>query len=211
MRSYGQYCAAARALDVVGDRWNLLIIRELLLQGDCRYTDLLNGLPGIATNLLADRLRDLEEADVIYREQAPPPVATTLFRLTPRGRELEPVLLELIRWGAGLMAEPVDGEAFRSHWLAAPVRLYLEDRDPDQPATTIELRPDDQEPLTAQAGQGGVATHPGSVEQPDLRLAGTPQLILGLVTSALDLEEARARGLRCEGDVAALRRLQPEA
>ena len=76
MRSYGQYCSIAKALDVVGDRWTLLIVRELLIRGACRYTDLKDGLPGIATNLLADRLRELESAGLIRREEAPPPVAT---------------------------------------------------------------------------------------------------------------------------------------
>src|SRR4029077_12966882 len=105
MRSYKQYCAIAKALDVIGDRWNLLIVRELLLLGACRYTDLHNGLPGIATHLLAERLRDpqtpppdtpptrrperlraLEREGIVPREEAPPPIATTLFRLTPRGQ-----------------------------------------------------------------------------------------------------------------------------
>src|SRR5947208_1434559 len=91
MRSYGEYCAVAKSLDVVGDRWTLLIVRELVLRGACRYTDLRNGLPGIASNLLADRLRELEHAGVIAREDAPPPIATTLFRLTPPGEQLRPV------------------------------------------------------------------------------------------------------------------------
>src|ERR1041385_5860664 len=77
MRSYDEYCAIAKSLDVVGDRWTLLIVRELALSGPSRYTDLRNGLPGIATNLLAERLRDLELAGVITREDAPPPIATT--------------------------------------------------------------------------------------------------------------------------------------
>src|SRR6185295_293446 len=85
MRSYKQYCALAKALDVVGDRWTLLIVRELLIRGRCRYTDLRNGLPGIATNLLADRLREMEQSGLVSREEAPPPIATTLFQLTPRG------------------------------------------------------------------------------------------------------------------------------
>src|SRR5579884_2350481 len=118
MRSYGQYCAVAKALDVIGDRWTLLIVRELLLRGPCRYTDLQHGLPGIATNLLADRLRELEQAGVIRREAAPPPVATTLFRLTSEGEELEPVIRALGRWGARFMPEPDGEEQFRSHWLA---------------------------------------------------------------------------------------------
>lgn len=98
MRTYGQYCGIAKALDTVGDRWTLLIVRELLALGPCRHTDLRNGLPGIASNLLVDRLRELEEAGLIHREAAPPPVATTLFSLTERGRTLEPVLRELSRW-----------------------------------------------------------------------------------------------------------------
>src|SRR5260370_24599353 len=130
MRSYRQYCAVAKALDVIGDRWNLLIVRELLLRGPSRYTDLLHGLPGIATNLLADRLRELELAGVLSRQDAPPPVATTLFALTPRGGELAPVVDELGRWGAPLMAEPPRGEAFRSHRLAFPGALFLADRPP---------------------------------------------------------------------------------
>ena len=82
MRSYGQYCSIAKTLDVVGDRWTLLIIRELLIRGACRYTDLRNGLPRIAANLLSDRIRDRESAGLIRREDAPPPIATTLFHLT---------------------------------------------------------------------------------------------------------------------------------
>src|SRR3954449_9373493 len=92
MRSYDEYCAIAKSLDVIGDRWTLLIVRELALRGACRYTDVRKGLPGIASNLLADRLRELERAGVIAREDAPPPIATTLFRLTTRDELLRLVL-----------------------------------------------------------------------------------------------------------------------
>src|ERR1700746_2347764 len=95
MRSYDEYCSLAKSLDVVGDRWTLLIVRELLLRGACRYTDLKNGLPGIATNLLADRIRELEAAGLVRREEAPPPIATTLVHLTEAGTELEPVVKAL--------------------------------------------------------------------------------------------------------------------
>ena len=108
MRSYRQYCALARALDVVGDRWTLLIVRELGLRGASRYTDLQYGLPGIATNLLADRLREMEEADIVRRHVGPPPVAAALFELTERGEELAPVLMALGRWGTELMGQ-LDG------------------------------------------------------------------------------------------------------
>src|SRR3954462_15414337 len=105
MRSYDEYCAIAKSLVVVGDRWTFLIVRELALRGPSRYTDLRGGLPGIATNLLADRLRELEHVGVIAREDAPPPVATTLFRLTARGEDLRPLLDDLLRWGLPLMTE----------------------------------------------------------------------------------------------------------
>ena len=127
MRSYGQYCSVAKALDAVGDRWTLLIIRELLLQGPCRYTDLRNGLPGIATNLLSDRLRELEAAGLVRREEAAPPVATTLFSLTEAGAGLEPSLEALGAWGIRYMAQPADGDEFRSHWFTFPVALFLHD------------------------------------------------------------------------------------
>jgi DNA-binding HxlR family transcriptional regulator len=111
----------------------LLIVRELALRGPSRYTDLRGGLPGIATNLLAERLRELEQAGVIAREDAPPPIATTLFRLTPRGEELRPALNELMRWGLPLLAEESPGDAVRSHWLAGAIELMLTDLRPGAP------------------------------------------------------------------------------
>lgn len=123
MRPYRQYCGVAKALDLVGDRWTLLIVRELLTRGPCRYTDLRDGLPGIATNLLARRLQRLEQAGIVRREAAPPPVATDLFHLTTRGAALEPVLLELGRWGGPLLATASRNDAFRDHWLKLPAKL----------------------------------------------------------------------------------------
>jgi len=209
MRSYGQYCALAKALDVVGDRWTLLIVRELLIAGPCRYTDLRNGLPGVATNLLADRLRELEQAGVVAREVAPPPVATTLFRLTPRGEALEPVLAELGRWGGPLLAKRARSDVFRTHWLTLLARLHLKDERPERPLVTVELRSGD-ESLTIETIDGAVRTRPGSPPRPDAVLAGAPDLIVGLLTSKLDLMAARRAGLRFEGDPEALRRLQPK-
>lgn len=207
MRSYRQYCAVAKALDVVGDRWALLIVRELLLQGPCRYTDLLNGLPGIATNLLADRLRELEQAGVIRREAAPPPVATTLFHLTPNGEELQPVIRAFGRWGARFMPQPGSEEQFRSHWLAFPISEFLRDSDPQGGPVRIELRTGDQ-PVTIEAQNGELRTRLGGARSPDLVLSGPPPLILGLLSTHLSLAEAHKRGLRLEGDPKVLTRLQ---
>jgi len=208
MRSYGQYCSVAKALDVIGDRWSLLIIRELLLQGPCRYTDLRNGLPRIATNLLSDRLRELEAAGLVRREEAAPPVATTLFHLTEAGVQLEPALDALGAWGIRYMAQPVDGDEFRSHWFAFPVELFLHDSDPDGPPLSIELRPGGR-PAVVQVSGGQVTTRLGDAPSPDLVLDGPPRLILGLLAAGLTPAQAREAGLTITGDVAVLRRLQP--
>src|SRR5271155_5391938 len=114
MRSYGQYCSVARGLDIVGDRWTLLIVRELLLQGPCRFTDLKNGLPGIAANLLSTRLKELEDAGLISRENAPPPVATALYTLTENGLALEPVLKALGLWGLRYMTTERSNDKFQA-------------------------------------------------------------------------------------------------
>lgn len=206
MRSYGQYCSVAKALDVIGDRWTLLIVRELLAQGPARYTDLRRGLPGIATNLLAERLRDLEQAGIVSREDAPPPVATALFTLTDRGGQLRPVIEELGRWGTPLMTQTTPDEQYRSHWLQLPVELYLS-AAPDEPPTTIEVRAGDQ-PMLIEARDGAVTTRPGTTEHPDAALSGPPQLVLGLLAGALPPDQATEQGLTLEGDRQALERLQ---
>ncbi len=208
MRSYEQYCALAKALDVIGDRWTLLIVRELLVRGPSRYTDLRNGLPGIATNLLVDRLRELEEAGIVRREAAPPPIATTLFQLTARGEALEPVLRELGRWGGPLLAKRAAADAFRSHWLALPAKAHMKDRKPDRPPVTLEVRAGD-EPLVIEAVDGTVRTRVGSASSPDAVLTGPPELVVGVLIGRVDLADAPA-GLKYEGDPKVLRRLQPK-
>src|SRR5919201_1730616 len=171
MRSYQQYCAVAKALDVVGDRWVLLIVRELMTVGPSRYTDLLRGLPGIATNLLADRLRDMEEAGIVRSWAAPPPVATTLFGLTERGEALRPLLEELGRWGAPLMGVPQASNVFRSHWLVFPFDAYLEDRAPDEPPIAIEVH-SGEEPMVIETEGGRVRTRRGTADKADAVLEG---------------------------------------
>lgn len=208
MRSYGQYCSVAKALDVIGDRWTLLIVRELLAQGPSRYTDLRRGLPGIATNLLAERLRDLEQAGIVLREDAPPPIATALFTLTERGKQLRPVIDELGRWGTPLMTETTPDEQYRSHWLQLPVDLYLAAPPENGHApTTIEVRAGDQ-PMLIQARDGAITTRQGTSECPDAVLSGPPQLVLGVLTGALDPNEAIEQGLAFDGNRQALERLR---
>jgi len=210
MRSYRQFCGLAKALDVVGDRWTLLIVRELLIRGACRYTDLRNGLPGIATNLLAERLKELETTGVIKREDAPPPVAATLISLTPRGQALEPVVRELGRWGAPLLRKSARTDRFRTHWLALCAQNCLRDHDPNRPRVTMELR-SGHESITIEAAKGSIRTRVGSVEHPDAVLAGPPTALVAILTGSMDLRKGRDAGLQYKGDPNVIGRLQPRA
>jgi DNA-binding HxlR family transcriptional regulator len=207
MRSYNQYCSVAKALDAVGDRWTLLVIRELILQGPSRYTDLMHGLPGIATNLLADRLNLLEESGLVRRESAPPPVATTLYHLTDAGAELEPVLDALGLWGIRFMSEPKETDQFRGHWFRFPVSLFLEDRAPDGPPISIQLNANDQ-PAVIEASGGEIRTRPGTVHSSDLALSGPPHLIMGVLSGFLSVDDAQSAGLEVTGTAAVLDRLR---
>ncbi len=207
-RTYGQYCGLAKALDVIGDRWTLLIVRELMIQGPCRYTDIKNGLPGIATNLLSERIRGLEEAGLIERVDAPPPIATALLQLTPRGEDLRPVLSAIGRWGSAYLNDYNAADAFRSHWMALPLELLLKDHAPSRPPVQIELRTGDR-PLVVETCEGAIRTRPGGADRPDAVLSGSPQVVMAVLTGKLSLPRARAQGASFEGAVQALRRIQP--
>lgn len=207
MRSYSQYCSVAKALDVIGDRWTLLVVRELLLQGGCRYTDLLAGLPGISTNLLGDRLKQLEANGLVRREAAPPPVATTLYHLTDAGRELEAVIRALGRFGARYMADFTGAEEFRSHWLAFPVLELLEDADPSGPPTVIEIRVGDR-PAFIELNHGQTRVTFAAAQSPDLILEGAAPIVLGVLTGQVTTADAEQLGLTAEGSTAVLQRLR---
>jgi DNA-binding HxlR family transcriptional regulator len=206
MRSYDEYCAIAKSLDVIGDRWTLLIVRELSLRGACRYTDVRNGLPGIASNLLAERLRELERAGVIAREDAPPPIAATLFRLTPRGEQLRPLLEELTRWGLPLMTEQKPDDAVRSHWLASALEMMLRDQQPGASPVTVELQIGDQ-PIVIETRDGTISTRLGPADSPDATLAGPPKPVMGLLLGLLEPVDAQANGVEYTGDPAVLDRI----
>lgn len=108
-RDFGQYCGVARALELVGERWALLIVRDLTVRPH-RYTDLLEGLPGIPTNVLSTRLKELEQAGIVERQIAPAPQRGVVYALTSAGRDLEPAILTLGRWGAGQLGDPGPGD-----------------------------------------------------------------------------------------------------
>ncbi|HEY1636707.1 MAG TPA: winged helix-turn-helix transcriptional regulator [Acidimicrobiales bacterium] len=208
MRSYQQFCALARALDVIGDRWTLLIVRELLLR-PCRYTDLRDGLPGIATNLLAERLRHLEAAGIVRREEPSPPVATTVYRLTERGEQLRPVIHQLLRWGAPFMTEPAGADEFRTRWLVEPIEAMLNRRETKASDVVILLDTGD-EPLVIETSDGRVHARTGPTDDADVVLHGPPDAILGVVMGFLDPTSQRGRQVTIEGDPTALARLRTE-
>lgn len=218
MKSYGQYCAVAKALDVIGHRWSLLIVRELLVQGPCRYTDLQHGLPGIATNLLAARLRQLEAAGVVARETAAPPVAATLFSLTERGRELRPVVMALGDWGAHDIersmteaaqgAVSADADVFRAHWLGYPVSLFCPDRGP---RVVVEVRTQGQRAVIRRVDDTVTVSVAPAAGAADLVVEGPPPLILGVLSGRVPVSSATARGAVVGGDVSALDRLRGAA
>lgn len=210
MRTYGQYCSIARALDVVGDRWTLLIVRELLLRGPCRFTDLKTGLPGIATNLLSTRLKELEDAGLISREDAPPPVATVLYSLTENGLALEPVLKALGLWGLRYMTDERPADAFQARWLAYATAWFTTDADPDAPPAVIQLIASDEQAVI-EVGGGQVRTRVGRAANPDLVLDGPPRAILGLLTGVIDIDTATKIGLAARGRRDVLARLRPAA
>jgi DNA-binding HxlR family transcriptional regulator len=121
MKHYCQYCPVAHSLEVVGERWSLLIVRDLM-GGPKRYTDLAAGLPGIGTNILASRLKDLEGAGILRKYKLPPPAASQVYELTEYGRELKGVLFEMARWGARSLGPPKE-EDLHPGWLESALRM----------------------------------------------------------------------------------------
>jgi DNA-binding HxlR family transcriptional regulator len=208
MRSYGQYCAIARALDVVGDRWSLLIVRELLIR-PCRFGELRDGLPGIATNMLSDRLRGLEELGIVQRSQPDPVGGAARYELTEHGQQLKVVIEDLIRWGTRLMAEPQGDDAFRSRWLAIAMQAILRRRRSD-PTIVVQLETGD-EPLIIESTGTAVRVYPGQDTDADAVIAGPPDAILAYLIGRINPRAARRRGLTTTGDPAAVTALQDQA
>lgn len=206
MKTYGQYCALARGLDLVGDRWTLLIVRELLSLGECRYVDLQRGLPGIATNLLAGRLRDMENADLVRRANLPRPANAVVFSLTDRGAALGGVVREFIKWGAPLMSSPTPEESFRAHWLLLPLRALCRDNNPTAHRQVVRVGTvDDGCDIIVDAGVIRV-TPSGSGDRPDAVVAADPGSLVALFAGKMPIAAAASLHF-ITGDVDAVRRV----
>ncbi|MFL0293507.1 winged helix-turn-helix transcriptional regulator [Mycobacterium sp. SMC-18] len=200
-KDYGQYCGLARALDVVGDRWNLLIVRQLLI-GPARFGELREGLPGIATNLLTDRLRDLESAGVVARRLSDEANAIT-YALTDWGAQLREPIYAMIRWSTPLMIRGPEGDSFRADGLLLALPALLSARVPGDRPTTVGIVVDG---VTVQlsATEAGIDVGWPDGRKLDAVLTAEAQIVLGLAAGLLALDDV-APLVDITGDLAALR------
>lgn len=202
-RSYAQLCGIAAALDVIGDRWAPLVVRDLLL-GPLRFGDLAEGLPGIGTNTLAARLKHLEASGVVQRRLLPAPERSTVYELTAYGRELEPILLALGRWGTRSMASLSSDVTSRSRWLVAAMLAFRDETRRIARPTTWELRLNDGA-FTARAEGTSLTVSAGAPAHADLVITTEDAHLHRLLTRQLDPADAVATGaVSLDGDPAAL-------
>jgi DNA-binding HxlR family transcriptional regulator len=198
-RQYRQFCPLAKALDVLGERWTLLIVRELLA-GPRRYTDLRAGLPGLATDLLATRLRDLLDVGVVDRREVPPPTPATIYTLTPRGFALKPVVQELARWGLPLLKEPA-----ADHLPDSALLLGIETAFRPEAAVDLDETYDlqvDTVRVTVRVRDGRVEVTPGAADHATLQIITDRQGFIDLARGD------RTDRVHIDGAPEALARLQ---
>jgi DNA-binding HxlR family transcriptional regulator len=197
-KRYAQYCPVAHALELVGERWALLVVRELL-GGPKRYTDLAAGLPGIGTNILASRLRDLEDAGVIQKRRLPPPAAANVYELTPYGEELREPLYALGRWGARSLGPPGPDDALAAGWLVNAVRATCKDWE-GRAKGVFELRTGEDEAVTVSFDNGLPVAEPGSTGKAGVVIETDPATLFCIASRELSIGESIASGhVRIEG------------
>jgi DNA-binding HxlR family transcriptional regulator/putative sterol carrier protein len=193
VKRYAQYCAVARALDLVGERWTLLVVRALLM-GPQRYTDLRDALPGIATDLLTARLRTLEEAGYVRRGQLPRPAAVAIYELTQAGWQLGPVVLALARLGVQQLGAPAADEDVNADALVLLLRAsFRGEYSSDDPGASYQLELDD-EPYAVVVHAGWVETRRGPATEPACTLRTSPRTLAQILSGALAAETAIADG-----------------
>ncbi len=204
MRTYCDACAAAHALDLVGERWALLVVRELLL-GPKRFTDLRAGLPGASPNVLAQRLRELERAGVVRRRKLPPPAGSRVYELTDWGLELEPVITQLGRWGARSPSRPRDA-AIGVDSIILALRTMFDPRAADGFSASYELRLGEDR-FRAVVADGRFEVVRGSADRPDATIETDSGMLAALVFNGRPLAEAlRSGDIKIEGDRQAVER-----
>jgi DNA-binding HxlR family transcriptional regulator len=195
-RTYGDRCGVARALDLVGERWALLVVRELLL-GPKRFTDLRAGLPHVGPDVLAQRLRDLEQAEIVRRAKLPPPAASRVYELTERGRALEPIVLELGRWGSVAPFPPGQAEIGVDALAIALKSLFV---GADGVNASYELRLGEDR-FSVRVADGTLELARGSAAGPDAIIDTDPATLATVLWHGRELAEAQRSGeLAIEGD-----------
>jgi DNA-binding HxlR family transcriptional regulator/putative sterol carrier protein len=204
---YQQYCALARALDVAGDRWTLLIVRELV-PGPRRFTDLIDGLPGISRKLLTERLRDLERDGIIARKELPPPAARQVYELTEDGRDLGTAMAPLIAWGARRIGKRKSGESFRARWPAVGM-AGLADREAAKGVSERYQYLIGDSAFHFTVDDGSIQLHDGRAENPAVVLATDEETWADIASGQIAASSAAATGaLTITGDPQAAKRLR---
>jgi DNA-binding HxlR family transcriptional regulator len=190
-RSYGDACRFAHALDVVGERWGLLVVRELLL-GPKRYTDLREGLPRASTNILAERLRELERGGVVRRRRLPPPAGVSVYELTEWGAELEPIVTRLGAWGARSPFPP-DAETIGADSIVLALRSLFDPEAAGEMVATYELRLG-EDLFHVDVADWEIELHRGAAANPDAAIEADPGTLAAVLTGQLPLDEALESG-----------------
>jgi len=202
-RTYNQFCPLARSLDFLGERWTLLVVRNLMI-GPQRYKDLLDGLPGIGTNLLAERLKELEGEGIIHRRKLPPPAGSMVYELTELGKDLEQALIPLMRWGMWTLRRPAERTFMRPSWGILGFKIAFRPDAAKGLYETYEWRIDG-EALHITVRDGDADFQQGPALRPDLVFSCDGGTFMGIAASSLSPAEALSSGrLKFEGSPAAL-------
>jgi DNA-binding HxlR family transcriptional regulator/putative sterol carrier protein len=204
---YEQFCPLARAAEILGERWTLLVLRELVC-GPQRYSDLRRRLPGVSSSVLSQRLERLCARGLVAREDQPPPAPVALYRLTDEGEALRPVLRELMRFGARHLEPPRPGDHLEPEWLPVAMEFFARSGPVPRRDIAIEI-PDGDRDIGVRVTGGRRGTRIGAGRGPaEVTLRAGPLVLLGLLTGQLDPQDALGAGqVEVEGDVSALRDL----
>jgi DNA-binding HxlR family transcriptional regulator len=213
MKSYGQWCSLATALDVVGERWSLLVVRELF-DGPKRYTDLRDGIPGIATDVLASRLRDLEDHGIVAKRELPPPAASKVYELTPLGLGLGPTMTELMKWGSQLLGPKTPDLEFRPHWLVLGLKGMLRPNRAADVRLDVDFDIGSGEVIRVHVEDGRLSHVAAPETAADVVVHGDLTVLTAIADGTVRIPEAMADGrFAMDGDadaVASFQRLFPQ-
>jgi DNA-binding HxlR family transcriptional regulator len=205
MRKFDQYCPVAHALTLVGERWSLLIVRELL-HGPKRYTDLAHGLPGIGTNILAARLRELEQAGIVQKRTLPPPAASAVYELTEYGAELREALYALARWGARTIGPPGPDDELYPEWGVNALPALF-DADAARGLTETYALVVEGDAFTARVVNGALDPSMGAAEDADVVIETDMKTFFALAAGELAPRDAvKAGRAHVQGELEALER-----